>query len=94
MPTPTKENRHLYTRQWKITVEGDIDPSWSEWFGDMKLTRCVDKHGFPITQLIGTLPDQGALRGVLNKLWDLNLTLRSVQCKIVSSRRNSYEKTN
>ena len=28
-----------------------------------------------------------ALRGVLNKLWDLNLTLLSVKCKRHSSRR-------
>jgi len=45
----------------------------------MKLTAGVDKYGNPITRLTGILPDQGALRGVMNKLWDLNLSLLSVE---------------
>ena len=32
-----------------------------------------------VTTLSGLLIDQVALRGLLNRLWDLNLVLRSVQ---------------
>jgi hypothetical protein len=31
-----------------------------------------------VTDLIGTLPDQSALQGVLNRIWNLNLTVLSV----------------
>jgi hypothetical protein len=31
-----------------------------------------------VTDLFGTLADQSALRGVLKRIWDLNLTVLSV----------------
>jgi len=75
------ENKHLKVQHYQITVLGKVDPSWSEWFSGLRLTRRLDAHGFSITRLSGVLPDQGALRGVLNRLWDLNLTLLSVRVK-------------
>ena len=38
-----------------------------------------EASGMPLTILSGVLSDQVALRGLLNRLWDLNLVLRSVQ---------------
>ncbi len=35
-------------------------------------------QGLPITVLTGPVVDQAALRGILNRLWDLNLTVISV----------------
>ena len=87
MSTPGKGKRHLQAQHYQITVYGTVDQSWSEWFGGLQLTAAVDKEGFPITRLTGTLPDQGALRGVLTRLWDLNLTLLSVKCRRHSTRR-------
>ena len=87
MSTPGKGKSHLQAQHYQITVYGTVDQSWSEWFGGLQLTAVVDKDGFPITRLTGTLPDQGALRGVLTRLWDLNLTLLSVKCTRHSSRR-------
>jgi len=87
MSTKEKEKSHLLARHYRITVYGKVDQSWSEWFGGLKLTAVVDKDGVPITRLTGTLPDQGALRGILNKLWDLNLTLLSVKSIRYLSRR-------
>ena len=81
------EKRQSHSQRYQITVFGKVDPSWSEWFGNLKVTTSVDKDGFPITRLSGALPDQGALRGVLNKLWDLNLSLLSVKCNPHSPRR-------
>jgi len=81
------EKRLSLSQRYQITVFGKVDSSWSEWFGNLKLTTSEDKDGFPITRLSGVLPDQGALRGVLNKLWDLNLSLLSVKCNPYSSRR-------
>ena len=87
MSVDVKEKRHYRSQHYQITVSGKLDQSWSEWFGNLEVTASIDKDGFPITRLSGVLPDQGALRGVLNKLWDLNLSLLSVKCNPYSSRR-------
>ena len=67
------------SRVYQITVEGKIDASWSNWLGSMQLVLRKEATGMQITILTGVLIDQAALRGVLNRLWDLNLVLRSVQ---------------
>ena len=67
------------SRVYQITVEGKIDESWSDWLGGMQLVLRKEATGMQITLLTGVLTDQAALRGVLNRLWDLNLVLRSVQ---------------
>jgi len=66
-------------RSYQITVEGRIDPSWSEWLSNMQLVSRKESDGLCLTTLSGVLSDQAALRGLLNRLWDLNLVLRSVQ---------------
>jgi len=60
-------------RTYQIKVEGRLDASWSDWFNDMTITLDSDT-----TTLTGAIADQSALRGILNKLWDLNLVLVSV----------------
>lgn len=75
-----EDKSHLPAQNYQITVYGIVDQSWSEWFGGVTLTTDIGQDGMPITHLAGTLPDQGALRSILNRLWDLNLTLLSVNC--------------
>jgi hypothetical protein len=58
---------------YRIEVEGQLDKSWSGWFSGMTLT-CQDE----VSVLTGPLADQAALRGLLSKIWDLNLTLVSI----------------
>jgi hypothetical protein len=67
------------SRYYQITVEGKIDPSWSDWLGGMLLDSRKEAGDVHITTLYGVILDQTALRGLLNRLWDLNLVLRSVQ---------------
>ncbi len=66
-------------RHYQIIVEGKLDPSWSNWLGGMQLSATKDVTGVDVTILSGNIADQAALRGILNHLWDLNLTLRTVQ---------------
>lgn len=61
-----------------IKVQGCVDAHWSDWFNGLTLTVELDSEPAPCTTLTGLVPDQAALRGVLNKLWDMNLTLISV----------------
>ena len=60
---------------YQIKVQGRLDDRWSEWFSG--LTIAVESDDPPITTMTG-VTDQAALRGILNKVWDLNLALVSV----------------
>ena len=63
---------------YQIKVQGTIDQSWSEWFGGMMISSETVSDGSSITTLTGPVADQSVLRGLLAKVWDLNLTLVSV----------------
>jgi hypothetical protein len=58
---------------YQIKMQGRLDESWSGWFDSMTVTSDSDT-----TTLTGTVADQSALRGILTRLWDLNLALISV----------------
>jgi hypothetical protein len=62
--------------RYQIRVGGRIDPQWSDWLDGMEITVGDDEP--PLTILDGRLADQAALRGVLTKLWDINLSILSV----------------
>jgi hypothetical protein len=64
---------------YRIRVQGCVDPRWSDWFSGLTLGEEGEAGGRPVTILAGEVPDQAALRGVLNKLWDMNLTLLTVE---------------
>ena len=57
-----------------IRVEGELDPSWKDWFGGLTITRAENGH----TDLEGPFHDQSALHGLLIKIRDLGLPLVSV----------------
>ena len=60
---------------YQIRIDGELDDQWSDWFSDMHMA--VVDGPRKKTTLLGCV-DQAALRGILNKLWDLNLVLISV----------------
>jgi hypothetical protein len=62
-----------------IRVFGFIDQSWSERFSGMRInTESQGDQGL-ITTLAGSLPDQAALSGVLETLYDSHFKLLSVE---------------
>ena len=65
-------------RDYEILVEGKLDRDWSDWFDALSVTVVDDVPGSPITRLAGPLADQSELRGILNRIWDLNLVVLSV----------------
>ena len=66
---------------YQIRVQGRLDPSWRAWLHGMTIRCEAEGDGGPVTTLTGELPDQAALRGLLVRLWNLNLALISVARK-------------
>jgi hypothetical protein len=63
--------------RYQIQIEGWIGERWAHWFEGTIVRSEQARDGTPITTLRGTF-DQAALRGILSKIWDLNLTVLSV----------------
>lgn len=63
---------------YQIKLQGRLDPSWSDWFSGLTITISAERDQLPTTTLTGPVADQPALRGLLVRIWDLNLILISV----------------
>lgn len=61
--------------EYEILVQGKLDARWSDWFDGLSVVETEDGD----TLLKGEVTDQAALRGILEKIWNLNLALISVQ---------------
>jgi hypothetical protein len=61
-------------RLFEIHVKGHLSSQWSDWLEGLEM-RLLENGEM---SLVGKIPDQAALMGVLNKLSRLNLTLLSV----------------
>jgi hypothetical protein len=64
--------------EYQIQVQGWIGKRWADWLGGVTVAYVRGEDGSPIAVLYAQIADQAALRGLLSKLWDLNLTLLSV----------------
>ncbi len=64
---------------YEIRVRGELDRGWEGWLDGLAVAHVLAGDEPVTTTLTGPLPDQAALRGLLCKLWDLNLTLISVR---------------
>jgi hypothetical protein len=63
---------------YEIQVQGELDQSWQAYFNGFFI-EFANTGESSTTTLIAPVVDQPALRGLLCKLWDLNLTLISVR---------------
>jgi hypothetical protein len=63
---------------YEVQVQGELDQSWEAFFNGITIAS-THTEKLPITTLIVPVVDQPALRGLLCKLWDLNLALISVR---------------
>ncbi len=59
----------------EVRVKGVIEPVWLDWFADLAVMSASPDE----TVLVGELPDQAALHGVLNEIEALGLELLEVR---------------
>jgi len=59
---------------YEIRLQGRLDPRWASWFDGLAVTNHTDGT----TVIHGTVTDQAALHGLLQRLRDLGLPLLSV----------------
>lgn len=78
--TPHGRRRFETPGTYCITVEGVVNPKWSEWMGGLQITTEHFGDGRSITHLVGRVADQAALSGILNAIYELHLTLLAVEC--------------
>ncbi len=69
-----KQNSFNGPKHYRIKLKGRLDQKWSDWFEGMYINYESDK-----TILSGSVADQAALHGLLNRIRDLNITLLSVE---------------
>ena len=67
---------------YSIRIIGHLDKSWSQRLSGLNILPFNSTHteGMEMTTLTGELVDQAALIGVLNALYNLRLTIWSVEC--------------
>jgi hypothetical protein len=65
---------------YRIRVRGRLDASWSDRLGGMQITETRGPDGQAETILVGRLPDQAALAGILNALYELHLPVVKAEC--------------
>jgi hypothetical protein len=63
---------------YQITIRGKLDKAWADWFDGLTIAYEASGDGATVTTLTGAVADQAALRGILHKLWDLNMVLISI----------------
>lgn len=59
---------------YTIHIKEKLDASWSDWFDGLSITPLPNDE----TLISGSILDQAALHGLLNKVRDLGLTLVAV----------------
>jgi hypothetical protein len=59
---------------YHIRLKGALRPSITDWLGEVTITPLENSE----TLLVARFPDQPALRGFLEQLWNLNFTILSV----------------
>jgi len=61
---------------YRIKVHGSVPESWLDRLGGMRIAAVSST----VTTMEGRLPDQAALKGVLDTLYELRLCLEEVTC--------------
>ena len=64
---------------YRIMIQGILDKNLSDYYGGMTIKHEGDPKHDALSILLGRLPDQSALIGVLNSLHDVGYPILSVE---------------
>ena len=64
---------------YRLRLQGRLDASWSGCLGGLTISTTGGEGTWEETLLVGRLPDQTALAGVLNTLYELHLSVLNVE---------------
>ena len=64
---------------FSICIKGELDKSWSDYFGVQSMSVVSDGVRSPVTTILSEPLDQAGLLGLLNRLNSLGLAVVSVQ---------------
>jgi hypothetical protein len=70
------KTRQTQPEIFEIRLQGHLDTQWASWFDGLDITLTEDGD----TVLTGPVVDQAALHGLLKKVRDLGMPLRSINC--------------
>jgi hypothetical protein len=79
--TPKKVISEISFRKpavYKIELQGELNESFTERLGGMQINVSRAQGTKPVTILVGQINDQAALSGILNTLYELHLSIMSV----------------
>jgi hypothetical protein len=63
------------SKKYRIRVTETLDRQFTDWLGNLTIIPQANGE----TLLVGNFPDQPALRGFLDQLWNLNITVITVE---------------
>ena len=75
---------------YRIRIAGRVNDGWSDFMSDLEQSF-DQENGATITTITGTVTDQAALHGLLERIRDLNLTLISVNTDGLSTQDSDNE---
>ncbi len=72
------EFRFQKPAMYKIKVQGELKEKWSERLQGLQINIEKSPGKKPVSILVGQINDQAALSGVLNALYEFNMTIIAV----------------
>ena len=83
--TPHLQSLMARPAVYRIRITGRMDPKWSEWLQGMTISTVEEEGRTAYSELIGSLPDQAALMGVLQQLNNCSISVISMECLGIGS---------
>jgi len=81
MSQPESRKSIMFNRpgKYRIRVHGFLDKSWSERLGGLRISTSSLNDQGTVTTLVGQVRDQAELAGILDTIYELHLSLLSVE---------------